>query len=92
MTPEMCHEAVGDCIAALKLVHDRFVINKMIKISFTAFHASENIFYFNEYSGNVVFTCNGMGIFNIDLNHVNLDNTNYHGDDFDTIILIIPLA
>ena len=64
----------------------------MIKISFTALYAGENIFYFNEYSGNVVFTCNGMGIFNIDLNNINLDNTNYDEDDFDTIIRIIPLA
>ena len=30
-------------------------------------YADENIFYFNEDSGNIVFSCNEMGIFNIDL-------------------------
>ena len=54
-------------------------------------YADENILYFNENSGNVVFSCNEMGIYNIDLNNVNLDN-NIDGDDPDTIILIRLLA
>ena len=29
--------------------------------------------YFNEDSGNVAFSCNEMGILNIDLNSINLD-------------------
>ena len=76
----MCDEAVDDCLAALKFVPDWFVITKMIKILFTAFYADENVLYFNEDSGNVVLTCNEMGILNIDLNNVNLDDTNYHED------------
>ena len=64
----------------------------MIKILFTAFYADENILYFNEDSGNVVFTCNGTGILNIDLNNINLDDTNYDEDDPDTIILVRLLA
>ena len=60
----------------------------MIKILFTAFYADENILYFNEDSGNVVFTCNGMGILNIDLDNINLDDINYDEDDPDTIILV----
>ena len=47
----------------------------------------KNIPYFNEDSSNVVFICNGMGILNIDINNVNLDN-NFDEDDPDTIILI----
>ena len=43
--------------------------------------------YLNEDSGNVVFSCNKMGILNIDLNNTNLDN-NFDEDDPDTIILI----
>ena len=42
------------------------------------------IFYFNEDSGNVVFSFNEMGILNIDLNNINLDN-NFDEDDPDTI-------
>ena len=71
---------------------DWLVTNKIIKILFTALYADENILYFNEDSGNVVFICNEMGIFNIDFNNINLDNTNYDEDDPDTIILIKLLA
>ena len=88
----MCDKAVDDCLAALKCVPDWFVITKMIKILFTAFYADENVLYFNEDSGNVVPTCNKMGILNIDLNNINLDDTNYDEDDHDTIILVGLLA
>ena len=55
-------------------------------------YADENILYFNEDSSNVVFNCNGMGILNIDLKNINLNDINYEEDDPDTIILIRPLA
>ena len=45
-------------------------------------YADENILYFNEDSGNVVFSCNEMGVLNI-----NLDNS-FDEDDPDTIIII----
>ena len=61
----------------------------MIKEHFAALHADENIFYFNEDSGNVVFSCNEIGILNIDLCNINLDNKDDEdGDDSDTIIHI----
>ena len=50
-------------------------------------YVHENILYFNEDSGNVVFPCNEMGILNIDLNNINLDN-NFDKDDPHTIIHI----
>ena len=50
-----------------------------------------NTLYFNDDSGNVVFHCNEMGILNIDLDNINLDN-NFDEDDPDTIILIRLLA
>ena len=59
----------------------------MIKELYTALYADENILYFNEDSGNVVFSCNEMGILNIDLNNINLDN-DFGKDDLDTNILI----
>ena len=86
-TQQMCDKVVGDCIPALKFVPDWFVARKMIKILFTALYTEENILYFNEDSGNVVFICIVMGILNRDLNNINLDNTNYHEDDPDTIIV-----
>ena len=64
----------------------------MIKNLFTALYAEENILYFNEDPDNVIFNCNGMGILNMDLNNINLEDTNYEEDDPDTIILIRLLA
>ena len=64
----------------------------MIKKYFIDLYADENILYFNEDSSNVVFNCNGMGILNIDLNNINLEDTNFEEDDPDTIILIKLLA
>ena len=46
----------------------------------------ENIVYFNEDSGDAVFNYNEMGIVNIDLYNITLDN-NFDKDDPDTIIL-----
>ena len=70
----------------MKLIPDWFDTNKMIKKLFTVY-ADENILYFDENSGNVVFNCNGMGIINIELNNINIDN-NFDENDPGTIILI----
>ena len=88
----MCDEAVDDCLVALKFAPDWFVTSKMIKILFTAFYVHENILNFNEDSGNVVFTSNGMSILNIDLNNISLDDTNYDEDNPDAIILVRRFA
>ena len=58
----------------------------MIKKLYTAFYVDENILQFNEDSDNVKFSCNEMGILNMDLN-INLDS-NVDEDDHDAIILI----
>ena len=63
----------------------------MIKKLFTALYADENILYFNEVSGDAVFNYNEMGIINIDLNNISLDN-NFDEEDPNTIILIRFLA
>ena len=84
----MCDKAVDDCLAPLKLVLDWFLTSKMITILFTALYADESILQFNEDSNNVVFSCNELGILNINLDSINLNNTNYDEDDSDTIILV----
>ena len=86
-TQRTCDEAVDDCLAALKLVPDWFVISEMIEKRFTGLYADENILYFNEGSGNAIFNSNRIGILDIDLNNTNLDN-NFDENDPDTIILI----
>ena len=91
ITEKTCNEAVYDSAAALKLIPDWLVTNNMIKKLSTALNVDENILYFNEDSGNVVFNCNEMDILNIDLNNINL-GSNVDEDDLDTIILIRLLA
>ena len=75
----------------MKLITDWFVTSRMIKKPYTALYADEDILYFNEDSGNVVFLCNKMGILNIDLNYINLDN-NFDEDDPGTIVLVRVLT
>ena len=56
-----------------KAVPDWFVTSKMIKNLFTAFYVVDNILYFNEDSGDTIFSCSEMGILGIHLNNINLD-------------------
>ena len=71
----------------MKLIPDWFVTSKMIKKLFTALYEDKNILYFNEDFGNAVFNYNEMGIVNIDLNNINLDD-NFDEEDPKNIILI----
>ena len=45
---KMCNEAVDDSLAALKLIPDWCVTNKLIKKLYTALYADGNILYFYE--------------------------------------------
>ena len=63
----------------------------MIKKLYTALYADENIIYFKENFGNVVFSCNEMGILCTDLSNINLDN-NFDVDNPKTFIFIRILA
>ena len=91
ITQKMCDEGIDDSLTTLKLIPDWFITIKLIKNLLTVLFADENILCFNEDSGNAVFICNGMGILNIGINNINLDN-NFDEDDPDTIILIRLLA
>ena len=90
-TEQMCNEALDDCLAALKFVPDWLLKVKWLK-TYYCFYADENILYFNEDSGNVIFSCNGMGILYIRLNNINVDDINYDAYDPDTNILVRLLA
>ena len=74
-TQEMCNKAVDNFLSALKFVTDWFVTSKIIKKLLTALYADDNILYFNEDAGDVVFSCNEIGIFSICFNKINLDDT-----------------
>ena len=57
----------------------------MIEKLLSALYAGKNILYLNEDSGNVAFSFNEMGILDIYLNNINLEDTNYDEDDPETI-------
>ena len=88
----MCDKAVDDFLTGLKFVPDWFATSKMIKKLVTALYADTNIPYFNEDSDNAVFSCNEMGILGVNLNNINLADSNYDEDDPETIIHIRLLA
>ena len=75
----------------MKLISDWFVTSKVIKKLFTALYEDRNILYFNEDFGDAVFNYNEMGIVNIDLNNINLDD-NFDEEDPKNIILIRLLS
>ena len=75
----------------MKFFPDWFVTSEMIKKLYTALYADENILYFNEDSGDAVFSCNEVAVLSIDLNNINLD-TNYYEDGRKTIIHTILLT
>ena len=52
----------------------------------------DNIIYFNEDFGDAVSSCNETGILSIDLNNINLDDTNCDEDDPETIIYMRLLS
>ena len=91
-TQIMCDEPVGDCLAALKSILDWFFTSKIIKKRPTSLCADDNILYFNEDSSDVIFSSNEIGILSIDLNNINLENSNFDEDDSATIILVRRLA
>ena len=55
--------------------HDWFLSSKMIKKLLATLYADDNIFYFNEDSGDGIFSCNEMSILWTGLNNINLDDT-----------------
>ena len=75
MAQEMCDILVNRCFLYFIL----FLIY---------LYADGNILPFNENSINVTFCCNDMGILSVNLNNINLNDSNYEEDDPDTIILI----
>ena len=85
-------KAVDDSLAALNVTPDWFVTSKMIKKPLTALYGDNNILYFNEDSGDFVFSCNEMGILSTDLNNIILDDSNYDEHDTETFIHIRLLA
>ena len=57
----MSDKSIDDSLAALTFISNWFVTSKIIKKLYGALYVDENILYFNEDSGNAVFSSNEMG-------------------------------
>ena len=85
-------KAVDDSLYSIKLFSRLVFTSKMIKELLTTLYADDTIVYFNEDSGDVTFSYNKIGILSLDLNNINLDDTNNDEDDLKTIIHVMLLA
>ena len=84
----MSDKTVDDFLPTLKFVLDKFVTNKMIEKLYNALFADNNIFFFDKDSGNVTFSRNEIGILWVDLNYINLDDTNFNEDVHKPVIQV----
>ena len=91
-TQRMWDEAVDDSLTVLKFIPDWFDTRKMIKKLLTLLCAGGNVICCNEDSDDVIFSYNEMGILDLDLSNINLDDSNYNEDDPDTSIHVRLLA
>ena len=91
-TRQMYDEAVDDSLAALKFFRDWLVASKIIKRLVTTLYADDNVIYFNEDSGDVIFPCNEMGILIVDLANIDLKYSNCNEFDPKIINHVILLA
>ena len=83
----MRDEAVDDLLAALKLILDWFVTNKMMKKFYTDLYADDDLRFLDNDSGNVTSCCNEIDILSVNLNNINLGD-NFDKNDSDVIIRI----
>ena len=64
-TREMCDRAVDYFLPAIKLVPDSLVTSNMIKKLYSALFTDNDIFFFDEYSGNATFSSAYLNNINI---------------------------
>ena len=83
-TQEICNKTVDDFLPALSLFLIGLLQEKWLK-NFLLIY-SQIIIYFNEDSGNAIFSCDEIDILRVDFSNINLDDTNYDEDDAEIII------
>ena len=89
----MFDEPVDDCIATLKFIPDWFVTRKMLEKVDNVLNTNEDIFFYNEDFGKIIFVANQRLILAVDPDKIILDNdNNFDEDDADTIIHVRLLA
>ena len=77
---QMCDKVINEFLLSSKFVPDWFPINKMIKKCYNALFADATVSSYE------------MGILRVDLNNVNLSDSNFSEDDLKTIIHVGSMA
>ena len=67
----MCNEVVDEAVQQHFIPH-WFVTSKMIKIKYNALYSDDGLLYFDDDSGNDIFSCNEIGILSVNFIHINL--------------------
>ena len=83
---EMYKEIVNAFLPLLKFVPDWFVSNKMPRNRGNAVSLNDDIVFVNADSDNFTFLSDDMGLANVRLNDLSLDDNNFDDDDHGTII------
>ena len=83
---EMYKEIVNAFLPLLKFVPDWFVSNKMPRNCGNAVSFNDDIVFVNADSDNFSFLSDDMGLANVHLNDLSLDDNNFDDDDYGTII------
>ena len=87
----MCDEAVDNCLAALKLIPDWFVISKTFEKLDNFLHANDDILFHNEDFDKLTFIIIQKHILAVDLDKTNLDNDYNSDEDYPDIITHVSL-
>ena len=84
-TQKMCNKAVDNFLPTLKYVPDWFVTKNWLKIFMLLFLQMIMYSFFDECSGNVIFTTDEIGVLCVNLSNINLDDDIFYEDDPKTI-------
>ena len=83
---EMCKEAATVFLKALKFAPNRFFTNKMLAKLDDVVSSNDDIVFVHTDFFNFTFFNDDMGLVNIDLINVSVDDDNFANDDPETII------
>ena len=77
----MCDEAINDCLTPLKFILDWFVTSKILEELRDVLLTNDDLLFFDKDFSKVTFFANKIGILNVDLKNINLDDDNNFDED-----------
>ena len=87
---ELCDKAVDAFLPVLKFVPYWFVTSKILKKLYDVVFSNDAIVFVNEYSDNMTFLSDDIGINTIEYNDINFDNDDFGNDNPETVMHVRP--